>query len=259
MKQGRHRIYSVQAAGYGASEERSDVRATDINKKGGDYFMMASGVSGLTVTNKTLSTSDSGGKNSLGKEAFLTLLVTQLQNQDPLKPMEDKEFTAQLAQFSSLEEMKNISKSVDGLAASQASSSKTDAVGFIGKNVKALGGYAKVSGGSADPLQYELAKDASSVDIKISDASGKLVRLIQSSGVKSGANSALWDGRDNNGKILPDGGYTFDVAASDSAGGAVQTMTTMAGTVTSVKYELGEPYLMIGSVKVLLNNVMEVK
>lgn len=79
-------------------------------------------------------------KNALGKEAFLQLLVMQLQNQDPLKPMDDKEFITQLAQFSSLEEMKNISKSIDGLVASQSTSSKTDAVGFIGKEIKTTDG-----------------------------------------------------------------------------------------------------------------------
>ena len=221
--------------------------------------MMSSGVSSMAVNGHPLPSKDSGAKNSLGKEAFLMLLVTQLQNQDPLKPMEDKEFTAQLAQFSTLEEMKNISQSVDGLVASQTSSSKTTAVGFIGKEVTALGGSVTVSGGAAGQLQYELEKDASTVNIQVSDASGKVVRVIDKSDVSSGINSLAWDGRDSQGNILPDGGYAYEVKATDSTGTAVLTKTVMRGVVSSVKYELGEPYLMIGSVKVALRNVMEVR
>lgn len=219
---------------------------------------MMSGINDSAMGNGSLTQRSQGPKNSLGKDAFLLLLVTQLQNQDPLKPMDDKEFTAQLAQFSSLEEMKNISKSIDGLVASQSSMTKTDAVGFIGKEIKASGGYARVSNWSASPLQYELEKDASFVEIKISDSSGKLVRAIHTSG-GAGASLVTWDGRDGNGNILPDGEYTYEVTASDSTGGNVQAKTTMTGTVIGVKYELGEPYLMIGSVKVALSNVMEVR
>lgn len=221
--------------------------------------MMSSGVGSMTVNSHPLASKDTGAKNSLGKEAFLTLLVTQLQNQDPLKPMEDKEFTAQLAQFSSLEEMKNISKSVDGLVASQTSSSKTTAVGFIGKEVTALGGSVAVSGGAASQLRYELEKDASTVNIQISDASGMVVRVIEKSSASSGTNSLTWDGRDSQGSALPDEDYTFEVKAVDPTGTAVPAKTTMRGVVSSVKYELGEPYLMIGSVKVALSNVMEVR
>lgn len=221
--------------------------------------MMNSGVSSMAVNSQPLPSKDSGAKNTLGKEAFLTLLVTQLQNQDPLKPMEDKEFTAQLAQFSSLEEMKNISKSVDSLVASQTSSSKTTAVGFIGKEVTVFGGHARVVEGAVEKLQYELEKDASIVDVAVSDASGKVVRILNLKDVKGGANLVAWDGRDSQGKIVKDGDYSFDITASDSAGGSITANTTMTGTVSAVKYELGVPYLIVGSVKVPLQDVMEVR
>lgn len=218
--------------------------------------------SSITDSLKTNGASASGATNAnstLGKDAFMRLLVAQLQNQDPLKPMDDKEFTAQLAQFSSLEEMQNISKSMQNLASSQTSSSKTNAVGFIGKEVTAAGGFVRISGGTSGELSYGLDKDASSVDIKISDASGKLVRVVQKADVAAGPNTVNWDGRDNGGAQLPDGEYTFEVAALDSAGGAVKAQTRMAGTVNSVKYESGEPYLMIGSIKVPFSDVLEVR
>ncbi len=221
--------------------------------------MMSSGVSSMAVNSTPLAAKDSRAKNSLGKEAFLTLLVKQLQNQDPLKPMENKDFTAQLAQFSALEEMKNISKSVDGLVGSQASSSNTNAVGFIGKEVTALGGSVTVSGGTAGQLQYELEKDASIVNFQISDPSGKVVRVIDKSDISSGANFLVWDGWDSQGGILPDGGYSFEVKAIDSTGATVMAKTVMKGVVTSVKYEMGLPYLMIGSLRVPMRNVTEVK
>lgn len=219
--------------------------------------MMTSGISSLNSDHG--SSAKEGAKNNLGKEAFLTLLVTQLQNQDPLKPMEDKEFTAQLAQFSSLEEMKNISKSVDSLVASQTSSSKTTAVGFIGKEVTVFGGHARVVEGAVDKLRYELEKDASVVDVAVSDASGKVVRILNLKDVKGGANLVAWDGRDSQGKIVKDGDYSFDITASDSAGGNIPANITTTGTVSAVKYELGVPYLVVGSVKVPLQDVMEVR
>lgn len=118
---------------------------------------MLSGINESVMGNGSLTQKTQGSKNTLGKEAFLLLLVTQLQNQDPLKPMDDKEFTAQLAQFSSLEEMKNISKSIDGLVASQSSSAKTSAVGFIGKEVKFLdpAGSESTMQGTVASVRYE--------------------------------------------------------------------------------------------------------
>lgn len=221
--------------------------------------MISSSITDSIKTSGTSTTAGASAKNSLGKEAFMKLLVAQLQHQDPLKPMEDKDFTAQLAQFSSLEEMQNISKSVDTLASSQVSSAKTNSVGFIGKQVTANGGSVKISGGNPGPLSYELDKDASSVDVRINDASGKLVREIQGTDVSAGANSVAWDGRDSNGVKLQDGEYTFQIAATDKAGGVVQAKTQMTGVVNSVKYESGVPYLMLGSIKVPLSDVTEVK
>lgn len=221
--------------------------------------MISSDVKDSLKTSGVLANGGQNKANNLGKEAFMRLLVTQLQNQDPLKPMEDKEFTAQLAQFSSLEEMQNISKSIESLVASQTSSTKTNSVGFIGKEVTATGGYVRISAGNAGLLNYGLEKAASEVDVNIRDASGKLVRVLQKINVPAGNDSVSWDGRDSSGNRLPDGDYTFDVGATDIDGGVVRATARMTGIVSSVKYELGEPYLMIGSMKVPLQNVMEVR
>lgn len=211
------------------------------------------------VAGNSVAAGPKDAKSALGRDAFMLLLVTQLKNQDPLKPLEDKDFISQLAQFSSLEETKKISTSIEGLTSAQTSATKTGSVGFIGKQVISIGDSVKLVGGSAGPLQYNLEKGASSVDVSITDASGKVVRTLHYTNVQSGMNSAQWDGRDNDGNKLSDGDYKFDVKASAVDGSLVQASTTMTGIVTSVKYKLGQPYLIIGSAEVPLSNVMEVK
>jgi flagellar basal-body rod modification protein FlgD len=111
---------------------------------------MLTGVSSLSANNSAASSSDNAA-GILGKDDFLLLLVTQMRNQDPLSPMESTEYVSQLAQFSSLEEMKNISKSIDDLTASQSASSATDAVGFIGREITAVDGQS----GTVTSVTYE--------------------------------------------------------------------------------------------------------
>ena len=117
-----------------------------------------------TISTATQSSSEvyvpAQDKTTLGKDDFLKLFVAQLQNQDPLSPMESTEFTSQLAQFSSLEQLTNMNQNLDYLLMYQASMNNAEAINFIGSTVKASGNSISVKDGESDQIQFDLAADA---------------------------------------------------------------------------------------------------
>ena len=146
----------------------------------------------------------------MGKDDFLTLLVAQLQHQDPLNPAESTEFTAQLAQFSSLEQLQNIETTLNGFEVYQSTLNNIQSSGFIGKTVTATGSMFGVNGGNPDPIRFDLVNDADSVYIQIYDRFGGFVTDIQAGARQAGEQQVAWDGRDSNGSAVADGAYTFN-------------------------------------------------
>jgi flagellar basal-body rod modification protein FlgD len=199
-------------------------------------------VSSIGIVNEV--TKASGG-NTLGKEDFMTLLLKQLSYQDPLNPMDNAEFTSQLTQFSSLEELNNINSTLADVLAFQQSMQNTAVTNLIDKTVQTEGD-SFIMDGSAD-LAYELSGDASIVDLNIYDAAGKMVWTGKSSEQLAGLNIYAWDGKDLNGNQLPAGKYTFDIEAKDVSGETVDSLTIESGTVTSVSFEDGLTYLTLDS------------
>jgi len=141
----------------------------------------------------------------MGKDDFLKLLIAQLENQNPLKPQEATEFTAQLAQFSSLEKLININDALKEIELIQSSINNAQAVSFIGKNVLSLGNEITITNGTTPDIQYELAQDASIIEIDIFDSASNLVRTLLVGSQKAGRQAVPFDGLDKNGIPLPDG------------------------------------------------------
>ena len=196
--------------------------------------------------------------NSLGKDAFLNLLVTQLQYQDPLAPMGSTEFTAQLAQFSSLEQLNNVNENLEYLQLYQASLNNSQAVGFIGKRITATGDAISLADGESDDIRFNLAGDADSIMIKIFDTDGTLVKNYDVGSVEAGENNIEWDGTDNNDNNMPDGEYSFEIIATDVDGRQVDVTTFTSGKVTGVTFVNSVAYLLVGGMKIPLNTVVEV-
>ena len=194
----------------------------------------------------------------LGKDDFLNLLVAQLQHQDPLSPMESAEFTAQLAQFSSLEQLGNVNDKLDYLQLCQASLNNSKAVSLIGKNVEAVGNSIYLNNGTSNDLNFELGSDASSVDISIYDASGNLVQNIQGGALNSGEQTIKWDGADNEGNKLSDGIYFFEVFARDADENQVPAQTFTNGRVTEVIFKNGDTRLVAGEREISVNDVIRI-
>ena len=197
--------------------------------------------------------------NGLGKDVFIKLLTTELKYQDPLQPMDSTAFITQLAQFSELEEMSNLKALMGNAAASLTSVNNLSMAGLIGKDVQVEGRAFSHVEGLPDTLKYHLATDAGSVSIRIRNSAGDVVRKIGFSAQLAGMNSAIWDGLDNNGNLLPSGDYTFSVEARDAANGPIKVSEYTFGRVTGVNYKAGIPYFIVNGEEVLATTVSEVR
>ena len=206
-------------------------------------------VSSLLGTSSSTSstTSSTSSTNSLGQDAFLQLLVTQLQYQDPLDPMDDKEFVAELAQFSSLEQLTEINTGIDNLASIGETQQLMGAVNFIGKTIEATGTAVGLSDGTATPVTFTLSDDAETCLVNVMDSSGTTVRTVDLGATSAGEIEFTWDGKDYDGNVMEDGQYQVAMTATDADGNILTATTTMTGTVTGIKQESGTYYLDIGN------------
>ncbi len=194
----------------------------------------------------------------LGKDAFLKMFISQLKAQDPLNPMESTEFTAQLAQFSSLEQMSNVNTNLKLLQMYQASINNSQAVGFIGKTVKALGNSTVVADGVADQIHFRLDKDASDVIVQIYNSGNKLIKTIKPGGLNTGEQNVEWDGTDNDNNKVPDGTYTYKVIATDTDQKPVSVTTIITALVSGVAFKDNITYLLAGNQEIPIGSVFEV-
>ncbi len=194
----------------------------------------------------------------LGKDDFLNLLVAQLKNQDPLNPADSTEFTAQLAQFSSLEQLSNINENLEYLQGFQNSINNSQAVSFIGKDVKVNGNSIMLNDGISDAINFELEEDACEVYVNIYDDTGGFVNVIEGGPLSAGEQTINWDGNDKNGNRVFDGKYNFEVLATDADGNMINTKTYITGRVTAVVYKNGISYLVAGDQEVPVGDVIRI-
>ena len=159
--------------------------------------MATNTISGLenivSQTGATANQSQTSSMKSVGKDEFMKLLLAQLKNQDPLKPMDGTDFAAQLAQFSSLEELKNLNTTLETQSVNQMTLGYAQSVNMIGKEAVANSGNTVTANGQTAELNYRLAKDAQNVTISIMDKNGKLIKSWDESAKTAGMNSATWD------------------------------------------------------------------
>lgn len=213
-------------------------------------------------TNPDGSERQTGSMQSLGKDDFLNLLVTKLEHQDPLKPMQDEDFVAQLAQFSSLEQMNRIAEEM-------ASSNEWDmlqtqslnnamAAGFIGKEVKADYDGLYYDGETDPQLTYRVGERAASVTLTIKDSDGQVVRTLNEQGVEVGTHRLNWDGRDTRGNQVDSGPYSVEATAVDANGNEIKPKLSLVGPVDSVIYRNGNAYLRVKGMEVALGDVTTV-
>lgn len=215
-------------------------------------------ISGVTpVSNQTGGTRTVPG--ALGRNDFLNLLVTQLQYQDPLNPMDSTDFTAQLAQFSSLEQLTNMNDQLTTLTETQTALRNSQAVAYIGDTVLCDGNTTRIENGAPQPLHIDLEAPAADVFVSLYDASGALRSTYNAGTMGSGRGSIDWPGTDRDNNPLPDGNYRFEVAAVDSTGASIAARPLTSGRVSGVAFENGEAALMVNGRAVRLEDILEVR
>lgn len=192
----------------------------------------------------------------LGKNDFLNLLVAQLKNQDPLKPMDSSSFVAELAQFSQLEQSANQSKILQEVLDAQQASLQYSLLPLIGRDVRIKGGFAQL-GAAPAPLDFGVSRDAVSVKVAIMNASGQVVRTLDLGAQKAGAQHAVWDGRDQNGTMMQPGTYLYAVTAYDAQDQAVPATMTSRLTITGIRLVEGQPKLVAGDLTIDPGSVIE--
>lgn len=179
------------------------------------------------------------GDSALGKDAFLKLLVTQMKTQDPLNPMDDKQFVAQLAQFSSLEQLTNINSGIDKLNTATTQQQMFSAASFIGKEVKAKGSSVSKAGDNAGAIYYTLPEAATKVSINIMDANNNIVKTVDIGAKAAGEHTYQWDGRNFSGQKVADGLYNVGVTTQRADGRSMLVDLSVTGVVNGVTSENG--------------------
>ncbi len=192
----------------------------------------------------------------LGQDDFLRLLVTQLQNQDPLKPVENQEFVAQLAQFSQLEQSAKQVKLLEQNIAAQAANMQFSMLPLVGRDVRFNGAIVQLDKGPV-PMQFTLEQDAASVGIAVLDGAKKVVRTLVLGPQLAGEQTVNWDGRDQNGNPAAPGVYRFDVTALDARGKPVAVAATSKMKVTGVRLDEGQPRVMVGDLVLDPGSIIE--
>lgn len=209
-----------------------------------------------TTTTGTASQPDAMKELSSNFSTFLTLLTTQLKNQDPTSPMDSNQFTQQLVMYSQVEQQINTNDNLKTLISQGTSNAASMTTGYLGKKVSVTNGQASLTSGSAT-WTYNLKTTAATTQLSITDANGKTV-YTGTGGTASGSNTFTWDGKDTNGNQLPDGTYKLTVTATDSAGNTVNSSVASAGTVTQIDMTGTTPKLIVGNMEVGLGDIAAV-
>jgi len=194
---------------------------------------------------------DSVKQQDLGRDAFLRLLTVQLQNQDPMEPVKNEDFVAQLSQFSSLEQLTSINEAVSGDGDTEALSSvmqaveNNTAVALMGKSVEMPTDNIEYIGQGNVQVGYNLEGPANRVDIQIFDSGGNLVRTLVDNSPEEGNGALVWDGENDTGQSLSAGTYYMVPKAVNGEGNSVTIQAQLQGKVTGVRYADGKPILIL--------------
>jgi len=206
-----------------------------------------SALSGAPAANTTANTTTTDSRTSLADnyDTFLVLLTAQLQNQDPLAPMDSTQFTQQLVQFSQVEQQIRTNEQLEGLVGQYKASLAGSALAYLGQDAVIESDKTVLYDGEAN-WAYELDGDAKEVTLTIKDAKGKVV-FEREGDATDGEHLLSWNGKDKNGNILPEGVYSLTITATDAAGEPVKSSSTVREIIRGVDFSGGTPLVLTPS------------
>ncbi|MDA7948687.1 MAG: flagellar hook assembly protein FlgD [Hyphomicrobiaceae bacterium] len=190
-------------------------------------------------------------------DTFLSLLTTQLQNQNPLDPLDMNQFTQQLVQFTEVEQTVKQNENLEQLIQLSAANAVTNVVSFLGAEVTLSGKTAEFSDGNAT-WTYDIQGNANNVTFTVSNSNGVPVHTSGGS-PGSGPGTFVWNGQTDTGANAPEGTYTLTISAVDGSGTAVNVVTESVGIVDGVDYSGNEPILTVGGREVRLDEIDAVR
>jgi flagellar basal-body rod modification protein FlgD len=213
------------------------------------------------VTNNSSVIGTAGG-NAMAKlsgnfETFLTLLTTQLKNQDPTAPMDSNQFTQQLVQFSQVEQQIQTNTNLSSLISQGSTMSAAYATSYLGKMVSVTNGQASLQNGAAN-WTYTLGGNAAEANFTVTNDKGRVVFTGPASEKGAGTHGFAWNGKDNNGNALPDGAYKLTVTAAAADGSKITSSVASAGLVSQIDMTGGVPQFVIGNMQVSLAEIAAV-
>ncbi|RJX30047.1 MAG: flagellar hook assembly protein FlgD [Desulfurivibrio sp.] len=183
------------------------------------------------------------GKKELDQYDFMNLLITQLQYQDPMKPMDTYEMASQLSQFSNMQATLKMSDNMEKLLDYQTSQNNLQLLTLLDNQVQVIGNSLGVNEGEAGSGEFTLAEDADTCVVEVYDAGGHLMQMIDAGALSSGTHPLEWDGKDALGETVADGAYTYQVKAYDALGQGIEVDYRVTGKVTGVTFDNGTAQL----------------
>ncbi|MGB0680157.1 MAG: flagellar hook assembly protein FlgD [Polyangiales bacterium] len=196
--------------------------------------------------------------SQLDRDAFMQLLVTQLQNQDPLDPMDPREMVTQLSELTSVEHLMGIEQQLTALDTGMASLANVQASNFVGSQVVADGSSLHLDTQGSATGSFTLPAAADRVEVAIRDSSGQTVQTLNLGRTAAGGHDFVWDGQSAGGERLTAGHYSVDVRATGANGQPLSVSTQVTGVVQAVRYDRGMTELSVGDRHFRLSDVVSV-
>ena len=179
----------------------------------------------------------------LGKEDFMNLFLTQMSHQDPADPMDSGTMMAQLAQLGSMEQLQNLNNQMKDLNLTQKEISRFQSLNFLDKDVLLEAKGVELKHGSTNPFYYALDREMDHLKVTIEDNEGGPVFSQELGLTQAGKHQFLWDGKDNEGTLMPDGNYRIRMMANDGQGNSIPVQVHNLGRVSQVEYRDGKPWI----------------